>query len=83
MQQKWWPYRLSAARLPRPCSALFKSNTLHFIIIFEPYLALETADLKNNGEFRFDISKSIKIDINLPNKNFQFYPLLELYFAPR
>ena len=62
---------------------LYSNQILYTLSSFlSPILALE-ADLKNNGEFRFDISKSIKIDINLPNKNFQFHPLLELYFAPR
>ena len=39
-------------------------------------------DLKNNG-FQFNIPKIIETDVNFPTKNIQFYPLLELYFAPR
>ena len=56
---------------------------LHFIVLSSPILALERADLKNNNGFRFAIPKSIETDVNLPTKNIQFYPLLELHFAPR
>ena len=56
------------------CSALFKSNTLHFIVLSSPILALERADMKNNNGLRFDIRKSIETDVNLPTKNIQFLP---------
>ena len=65
------------------CSALFKSNTLHFILLLSPILALQRTDLKNNNWFRFEIPKSIETDVNLPIKNIQFYPLLKFHFAPR
>ena len=63
---------------------LYSNRILCFIVLLSLILALERADLmKNNNGFRFDIPKSIETDVNLPTKNIQFYPLLELHFAPR
>jgi len=84
MQQKRWLTACLRAFLVS-CSALFKFNILHFIVLSSPISALERADLKNNNGFRFDIpmAKSIETDVNLPTRNIQFYPPLEHYFAPR
>ena len=64
------------------CSALFKSNTLHFIVILSPILALERADLKNNNGFQFEIPKIIETDVNFPTKNIQFYPFWSFILHP-
>ena len=79
---RWLRKKVVPLALVSP-SALFRSNTLHFIILSSPILALERAELKNKNGLRFNIFKSIETNVNLPTKNIQFYPLLELYFASR